>query len=180
MNDEPKPLAPGETWQKDGHVTEAVITALADGQASVATEAAALHVQVCEACGRRLGEAALLSLEVGERLASAEAAGVLEPAPASRRLALPLLPVAAALVLAALGMAPLVGRLPAWLAALASIVAHDLPVLVRSGAVLARSTEHLGPAITTAWFAAALVLVAMGIGIARAVPRTARVEGVVR
>lgn len=61
-------LAPGLLWDAEGHASEWVLSALADGEDSLVPEAVSLHVDTCEACTERLGAMALLSLTLGDDL----------------------------------------------------------------------------------------------------------------
>jgi hypothetical protein len=64
-------------WQDGGHLTEEALAALADDE-DILPEDATAHALACEDCGRRMGEAAILSVELGASLA-----GVMAEAPAN-------------------------------------------------------------------------------------------------
>jgi hypothetical protein len=67
MTDDPK-LTDEVAWQDDGHVTDMVVTALADGQREIVPLAAYAHVHRCATCSDRLGQAALFASMVDEAL----------------------------------------------------------------------------------------------------------------
>ena len=127
------------SWCDDGHVSDLVVSALADGQSELVAEEAAEHVDECELCTDRLVRMASLSLSFGEdlraafpeRAVSPRAAVSPEPATSGERAVLParvpaFLPRSApagaafprqffllALALAALGVLPALRTLPA-------------------------------------------------------------------
>jgi hypothetical protein len=67
MTDDPK-LTDEVAWKDDGHVTDVVVTALADGQREIVPLAAYAHVHRCATCSDRLGQAALFASMVDEAL----------------------------------------------------------------------------------------------------------------
>jgi hypothetical protein len=160
-----KPLEPRDLWIDD-HLTDAALSALADGQIGIVAEDACHHAETCAACSARLAELAVL----GESIAVALAPVAAERTATVRRF--PVALVAAALALAALGAAPSIGarslaalsfatalpeRVPQ-IAHVASLIAHALaaapfaaalPFLVfaflaLSGAFIARSSRRRG------------------------------------
>jgi hypothetical protein len=54
----------------DGHLSEAALTAIADGQDDYFSHDVVNHLDHCEHCTARLGDAAFLSVQVGDALAS--------------------------------------------------------------------------------------------------------------
>lgn len=72
-------LPPELSWLADGHVTEEVILAVADGQDTIVPPAAFAHLTGCDRCSEHLGRAALRSLEVSEDLLLLAPGAALEP-----------------------------------------------------------------------------------------------------
>lgn len=140
------------SWRDDGHVSDLVVSALADGQSELVREEVAEHVDECELCTDRLLQMATLSLSFDdglraafpERTAASQRAAVLERA-AVPAIAPAYLPTGAAfpkrffllaLALAALGVVPALRSLPAFwqkgdVVGLALGVGHELLALVR-------------------------------------------------
>jgi len=169
-----KDMLPWELiWKHDGHVTDEVVTAMADGEEAIVPVIALEHVAGCDACSRRMGEAALASARLGTGLAVASAE--------LRRPIRPRFPaglVAAALVLAIAGMIPAALRAPAWLASTGAALVHDLPVLARTIALIARTVpQGLGSTLVVMGLGSAVILIAAGVGIARAMSRVRSAEG---
>ena len=169
-------LPPEITWQSDRHVTDVVITAVADGEGAIVPQPALRHVELCEACTQRVGQAALLSLQAG--------AMVQQLGPSDRvvrgivRRPLPIRSIGVAIGLAAVGMIPQVLQAPQWLGQLSAGVVRDLPLLVRSAALILRTAPgQLAPTLAVLSFGSAMVLVVMGTVIARTVPRALPVKG---
>jgi hypothetical protein len=87
-----------ETWlppelciEPDGHVTDTALACIADGELAIVPAAAVAHVEACEACGRRLGVAAVLSVAASEALTRMEAPlASLRPVPGLVRAPAPL------------------------------------------------------------------------------------------
>lgn len=81
-------LSESSLFEADGHVTEVVLTCLADGETALVPEAATAHVDACDACTERLGLAALCALDASEALQQMAAEAAAEaplPALAPRR-----------------------------------------------------------------------------------------------
>ncbi|MBI5536825.1 MAG: hypothetical protein HY898_29155 [Deltaproteobacteria bacterium] len=154
-------------WQHDGHVTDVVLTSMADGEEAIVPEVALDHVGGCDSCSRRLGDAALLSIRVDDHIVAAAA---------QARAARPRFPWAAvmvALTVAGLGMIPTLLRAPAWLAATSATLVQGLPLYVRSGALMARTLpQGLQGTLLVSSFVSAFVLTLTGYGIARAMTRS--------
>lgn len=66
-------LSLAETMGDDGHANEIAITCIADGEAAILRAEVIAHVEACDACTTRVGSAALLSIQAGERLISVNA-----------------------------------------------------------------------------------------------------------
>jgi hypothetical protein len=180
-------LDPQMIFEPDGHLTELAVTCVADGEAAIVPPDALAHLDACDACGKRLGEAALLSAATADALrldparalvttrphVFAEASPTLRitPAPASPRRSWrpPFAAITAALALAALtGWPTLVEAaraLPAWIFG----ALRWAPALGR----LARAWlfgDVSGAALAVKG-ASALLFVVVGIQVARAMSR---------
>jgi len=193
-------LPPELTWEADGHLTEVALTLLADGEAALIDEGAAPHVAGCEACSARLGTAALMALRVGEELpviaarAPLAAAAAMEVAQAAQTAndalvqgaerassgslsvsgvrALPLRPIAAALLVAAVGAMPSFAAGAAELPELVMTFSRGLVMIGRAVAGVAQGSarEALLVAPALSWLSAAL-LVLSGLAVARVMSR---------
>lgn len=175
--DDPDKLPPDLTWQPDGHVTEIVLSSMADGEAGIVAEDALSHIDGCDHCTTRLGAEALLSAHAGELLI-----GLTEPspkkatstdeyavkatkaaaAPANGRAALPKGAVLGALVLAAAGAAPSVFDAAPRLPGMLRDVGRVLLLLTRGAEVVVRSDAGT----MLAW-ASSLVLLISGFVVSR-------------
>jgi hypothetical protein len=97
-------------WRDDGHLTREAVSAAADGELNASAVQA--HLAGCDRCLQAVGQAALLSTQVGEMLASLRredalrALDVPRPGPRPRRLP----PVAVALSAAVVMLAFVTGR----------------------------------------------------------------------
>jgi hypothetical protein len=111
----PEGLPADLTFAPDGHLTDVCLSCVSDGEIGLVPPAALAHLDACEPCARRLGEAALLSVAAGAALREA----ALAPAP----VVAPVVPVVAAPVsprrtrrpmpIAAIAVASLVAALTA-------------------------------------------------------------------
>ena len=159
-------------WQHDGHVTDVVLTSMADGQHAIVPDTALEHVDGCHFCSQRLGECALLSLRVDEQLALQETQSQ------RARASFPWSAVFVALLAAGLGMIPALLQAPGWLAALSTWLVQGFPLFVRSAALLARTLpQGLQGTMLVATLASAIVLTITGYGIARSMTRAHSAQG---
>lgn len=187
-------------FEADGHVTDVVVTCLADGEIAIIPAAAAAHVDACDACTARLGAEALLSMDASEALLAAVAREVRAPlrivasapvvsaplresaAPSSssrRRRPLPKGAIAAALLVAVLGALPtLLGSLrdlptvvPDFLQAV-SAWAHAIEAVLRT-------VMHSRSGAALRWMIAA-AFIGMGSLLARSMTRKQALEGGLR
>lgn len=164
-------------FEADGHVTEVVLACLADGEVEIVPRSALDHVDDCDRCTARLGASALRSLVSGEALrdvgaaAASEARALSTPqtvrvpitvpiAPISSRRPrrpIPLLAIAAALVLAT------AAAMPGFLATASAIprLLPSLPHLLRVVLALLRAAPSgfAGAAMLLKWASAALFIV---------------------
>src|SRR5581483_6056104 len=136
-------------WDGSGHLSDAALVALADGQDSIVDADARKHADACEACAGRLADLALQSIAVGEAIAIAK----------PRRA--PVAAIGFAIALAVAGIVPsLIQR--DWVSDIAS-APHRVMAFALALAQLARAFGHT-PAAT---FGASFLLVALGVLVAR-------------
>jgi hypothetical protein len=143
-------------WDEAGHLSEIAKSALADGQDAILPPDALAHFAECQPCVEGVGQAALLSAQMSAALA-------VERVPERSS---PWIPIAAALVIAALSAIPMLSTARVWLALTASFVPHASRLLGR--AVLDVAAHGFAPML---YFASTSVLLAMGFAVARLMPR---------
>lgn len=170
-------------WEDDGHLGEVALAALADGEDALLPANALLHAGDCESCAKRLGEAALLSIDAGEALRSAGVAhaAVSTRSPLSSRAAratrMPVFAIAAALVIAALGALPHLAELPSLIDAGKWLFTNGIPLVVDIiGRFIARA--KIEQTIAALSVASTVVMVMGGILVARARSKEMSREGV--
>lgn len=167
-------LPPDLAWQRDGHVTDIVLSSVADGEAGIVPSNALSHLEGCDHCATRLGAEALLSAHAGELLAELQEpsfAPALSPVktrmkaePASVRgfQALPKGAVFAALVLAAIGAMPAIVDRGLRLPGLLGTMGRAVVMLARNAEVVSKSEMFTA----LAW-AASVVLLISGLVVSR-------------
>ena len=161
----PEMLPPDSVFRADGHLADAALAALADGQDALVPLAAGAHLDGCDACTHRLGDAALLSLQAAE--AFALAAVELAPLSAQPRTHTPVIAILAGLAVALLAALPRLVAAPELVRELPAA----LPLLARHLVVLARAaTAALEARALVLSLVASLVLVITGLFIARSTP----------
>lgn len=168
-------------WQTTGHLAEAAIAALADGEGALLPQLAVHHAVTCTACSERVGLAALFALEVADSLGHEALAPDVPPAAQSL--------VAARRKVGGLGrvpalfsLAPLPVMVPALFVVLALVAGAPLLSTLRATSP-AHALAQLAHVITQAalaarapgiaelsWLAAAL-LVVTGVWVARSAVR---------
>jgi hypothetical protein len=148
-----------EVFETDGHLAEAALVALADGQ-DVLPEAAAAHLGACDACCGRLAEMAHASVQVSELLRAAVPAreSVASNAPA------PWSAIAGMLALAVLGMTPSVARAPELFGQTAPALRHMGPVLAHG---LSAAFGAQGALAWQATLSSSALLIVFGFTVAR-------------
>ncbi len=150
-------------WQSDGHLSELALTVAADGEDALLPSDAADHLGECALCMQRLGEAAGVSMIVGEAMGLAEVAA---------RPAFPIRAVGVALAFAAIGAIPAMSAAPGRVAAFLSTVLHIAPQVVHGMFAIAKAGgDAIGPALQVASVVSVCVLLLAGMAIARAMPR---------
>jgi len=171
-------------FQPDGHLTEEALALVADGALDLEH---ALHLRAhdhlddCDGCGERLGQAALFSVLASDALREHPVAvpvrvAVSQPAPLSvvavapsvrRRRPLPLAAIAAALVLAVLTAGPsLLDTLRGIPAAIEAV-----PFMVHVAGAFVRAPWGLGSTALLVKCVSALLLAAVGLQVARITSR---------
>jgi hypothetical protein len=149
-------------WQSDGHVTDVVLTAMADGEEAIVPEDALGHVEACEHCTFRLGSEALLSVHVDEEMAALAAA-----APATAMVPARKAPkVAIGVAIAVAG----IGATPAFVLDVAPRASEFFKTIVWAASMLAQSAIVVSRSelFTALVWASALVLVLAGLLMSRA------------
>jgi hypothetical protein len=157
-------------WDQAGHLTEAALHALADGELALLPEQALVHSAGCRQCEQRLGTIALLAVEIGSALAKHR------PELVSVRRPLPVAAFVAALAIAVLGVVTQLGGMAAQVMRLPILIAHASPVLARGIALAVGGTSGRVGFAVAGWVAAAL-LVLVGVLIARRVPQRLNLKG---
>ena len=153
-------------WQEDGHLSDIVLSSVADGETNIVPREAHSHLEQCEHCGIRFGAEALLSMHAGELLAEvARVAQVPEALSASRPVVhggwtnLPRRALVGALVLAAMG------AMPAVLAGGHQRIAEITNTLARSIFMLSRGVVLVAKSdsFTALVWVSSLVLLVLGL-----------------
>jgi hypothetical protein len=157
-------------WDRSGHLGEAALTALVDGEMEVLPDQAVAHAASCSLCEARLGSTALLAVEIAEAITTGQ------PEFVSARRPLPVAAFVGALAIAIAGtliqlsgMAPRIMRIP-------TLVAHACPVLLHGIGLAVGGGPTRAGFMAVGWVAAAL-LVAGGVIIARLAPARLSLKG---
>lgn len=194
-------LPPDLIFEPDGHVSELCVTAVADGEIELVPQAALDHLDTCDACGDKLGQAALLAVTAHEvmREASAakspEAVALVAPAaiapasvapvsPRRSRRPLPIAAIAAALLLAMVTAGPALSEALGAAQQIVDAAIGWVPTLARVAVTVVWSGPSMGPwGVALKWISAVLFVTA-GLSVARATSRRRNVvtamEGGVR
>lgn len=178
-------------FEEDGHVSDVCVTAVADGEIALVPQVALDHLDACDACGARLGEAALLAATAHAALFGAprEAANGttsrLDLAPASPRRSqrpLPIAAIAVALLVAVITASPAVADAVMAVPEVVKAAIGWAPTLLRVAANVAWSGPSLGPTWIAVKGLSAVMFVLTGLSLARwtARRRSAAIEGGVR
>lgn len=188
-------IPPELLFEPDGHVTDAALAAMADGEIDLVAQPALDHLDACDRCGRRLGEAALLSIAANDllrdvplaavdRLGSASSSAAAEPAPASRpassrkRRPLPIAAIAAALCVAAITAGPALVDLITNAPATFEDLVATAPFVMRIAAGVARTLPAgVGSAALVLKLASAALFAVVGLRIASAAQRARSLPG---
>ncbi len=152
-------------WAEGGHASDVVLTAIADGQASIVPPAVLAHVDRCTTCTTHLGNAALLSLHTARELAALEKARRAEA-----RRPIPRLAVALGLAVAALGLVP--SLFDASRLDLHFFFTHDVPLVMRGLQTLGQRVAPPGSSTSLfLTYGIALFLIAIGFSLSRFLPK---------
>jgi hypothetical protein len=167
-------------WQQDGHLSDIVLSTIADGELTVVPLEAHSHLDHCDECTTRFGAEALLSVHAGELLVEVSRAAevpVLAMPRSVREVAidgLARLPKPAffgALFLAAMGAIPaLVIRGPWHIAEFMVVFSRSIVMLARSMVLVAKSGSF-----TVLLWASAMTLLLLGLVVSRT-SRSSRTE----
>lgn len=163
------------------HLSELALTAIADGEEAILPASAMAHVETCEACGRKLGEAAMLSSMIGAALRGApSAATATANATATKtrdsgrpRARLPLGAISAGLALALFGAIPMLLDFPSFVADARLFALRGLPVVLRGGVSVARSGVFDRTASTLTIASAFVLVIASFFLLRRSLPSRA-------
>ena len=183
-------LPESECFDDGGHVTDVVLTCLADGESAILPAAAEAHLDACDTCTGRLGVSALLSLNASSALlASTEERACLRliaatPALASpslapssrRRRPMPFGAIAAALLVAAMGALPGLMDTLRTLRAVVPDYFHALPIWSHAIEAVLRSMMASRSTTLLRWLIAA-AFIGAGTLVARATTRRRSMEG---
>lgn len=163
-------------WQQDGHLSDIVLSSIADGEADIVPLEAHTHLEHCDECTTRFGAEALLSRHAGELLAevsrAAEIPAVLPPrtvrdAAVDGMAKLPKSAFFGALFLAAMGAMPgLLSRGHMRIAEITEIFSRSIVMLAR-GVVLVAKSESF----TVLLWASAMTLLLLGLLVSRTARR---------
>jgi hypothetical protein len=192
-------IARDDLLDEEGHLSDVGATVLGDGQSELVPADILSHVDSCAICCVRMGGAALLSVAAAEALVFAHARASEQPvAPKVAAVAVssladrrrdsgaiarryPISMVAAALFAACVGLLPTLYGAPGWLRQTATLLRRLAPVMAKSSyVILKHGGSALGPlAFVLPWASAMalmLVLVLVGVVLAKRLPRVAMIE----
>jgi hypothetical protein len=159
-------------WQHDGHVTDVVCTALADGEESIVPAEAIEHINGCDGCCGRIGQSACLSAKIADGVAAHRLA---RSAAAWR---FPWAAVLVALVAAAIGVIPALLQAPASVAAASAAFVQGMPLCLRSAALVMRAfADRLQGTWIVLSLCSAFVLGIAGYAVARTMGRSRSMQG---
>ncbi len=174
-----------------GHLSEVGVTVLGDGQSMLVPADVLQHVDGCADCCQRMGEAAMFSIALGDAIRegsvalasvrAVEKAPTVEVARAKRdslanvrRLPIPMM--VAALVAACVGLAPTLYSAPGWVSETVSLFHRLIPILAKSSyLLLKRGGASAGPLMFVLPFVSAMVLMGVGLVVAKRLPRVAMI-----
>lgn len=159
-------------WQDNGHLSDIVLSTIADGEDDIVPLEAHTHLEHCEECTTRFGAEALLSVHAGELLAEVSRAQnmpVMVTPRSAREVAvdgwakLPKPAFFGALFLAAMGAVPaIVLRGHVRIAEFTEIFGRSIVMLARGVVLVAKSGSF-----TVLLWVSAMTLLLVGLGVAR-------------
>jgi hypothetical protein len=158
-------LSPQIVWRDDGHLSDVAVSALADAELSLLSSEALEHGDGCDACAARVA----VELEIGVALDAALQRPDLEQAPAAVTVDVPRLrgPLGIGLAVALLGLLPSMGAVPEALSTWTS----DGSRWLAAGAMVVKAMDQHAGASTLVTLSVAVLLVSVGVWIARRAPR---------
>lgn len=168
-------------WQQDGHLSDIVLSTVADGEQGIVPLEALSHLEHCDHCNTRFGAEALLSMHAGELLTSLEPSAHVSAAQKPRAIKvavhggltnLPKRAVFGSLVLAAMGAIPAIlagGHMR--IAEITETFARSILMLSRGAVLVAKSDSF-----TALVWASAMVLLVLGLVVSR-IARPGSVDG---
>jgi hypothetical protein len=197
MRTEQQELPAELVFEPDGHVSELCVTAVADGEIEIVPRAALDHLDACDACGDKLGNAALLAAVAHEAMREAEApmaaasadaaltsttpvlatpastapASIAPASPRPPRRPVPYFAIAAAILLATITAGPALSDAISAAPEVASATVAWGPTLLKAAAAVAWSGASLGPWGIAIEIVSAVMFVAAGIQVARVTSR---------
>ena len=152
-------------WAEGGHASDVVLTAIADGQASIVPSTVLTHVDRCTTCTTHLGNAALLSLHTARDLAA-----LVKVKKAEARRPVPKLAVALGLTVAVVGLVPSLAdsrHLDLHL-----FLTHDVPLVWRGLSTLGQRLAPPGSSTSLfLTYGLGLFLIAFGFALVRFLPK---------
>jgi hypothetical protein len=159
-------------WQQDGHLSDIVLSSVADGEMNIVPLEALSHLEHCDQCSTRFGAEALLSMHASELLGEVSRAAHAPAALPSRaaRVAvegglshLPKRAVFGALALAAMGAMPaLIAGGHLRIAEITGWLGRSILMLSRSMVLVAKSDSF-----TALIWASSMVLLILGLVVSR-------------
>jgi hypothetical protein len=164
-------------WGRAGHLTDAGVVAVADGEIALLPDAALTHCESCPSCSARVGQAALAALDLAEVLgpgfatvteAIVEPSGTLASGVDKRdaRRPFPVAVLLGALTLAVVGLLPSAAGLVASVERWSLLLGRACPVLARMTVPLFRSLCDSPTFAAIGWLSAVLLILA-GVVVAR-------------
>ena len=169
MNDGSK--LPRDLVWEGAHVSQVALTAIADGQESIVSDAAVQHVETCEWCAGRLGHAALLSSAVSQAMNVAKPAESVRAPGRMKSAANAWAAMGIGVAVSLVAAVPMFAKIHQLVSFVMLFIARGVPVLARGGVALATS-DMVHRALPPATLMSSALLVAMGWAIARARSRS--------
>ena len=159
-------------WQDNGHLSDIVLSTIADGEIEIVPLEAHTHLEHCEECTTRFGAEALLSVHAGELLAEVSRVRSMPAVLAPRSVRevavdgwarLPKAAFFGALFLAVMGALPaIILRGHVRIAEFTEILSRSIVMLARGVVLVAKSGSF-----TVLLWASAMTLLLVGLGVAR-------------
>jgi hypothetical protein len=181
------PLPDALLFEPDGHLTDTALTCVADGELDLVPPTALAHLDGCDLCSHRLGEAALLSVAAGDALVTVSsqaarapviagpAAIVSRPESAGRaakaRRPLPVWAIAAALLVSVVTAGPALVDAVRGVPETVAGAVTTMPFLFKVASAFVRVPLESGSLALVVRCVSALMLAAIGLQVARMTSR---------